>query len=106
VLDGKLISPAEIVRIADLEPREVLLAKLAGAMKASMSGAVATFAALPAQMARLLAALEEKRTAQQPAADAQAAASEPAQATQSDEPAQAAQSGEPAQAAQSDDNES
>ena len=73
VLDGKLISPAEIVRIADLEPREVLLAKLAGAMKASMSGAAATFAALPAQMARLLGALEEKRAAQQPAADEAAA---------------------------------
>ena len=73
VLDGKLISPAEIVRIADLEPREVLLAKLAGAMKASMSGAAATFAALPAQMARLLGALEEKRAAEQPAADEAAA---------------------------------
>src|ERR1022692_547769 len=76
MLDGKALSPAEIVRIADLEPREVLLAKLAGAMKASMSGAAATFAALPAQMARLLGALEEKRAAQQPAAEA--AAGEPA----------------------------
>ena len=47
VLDGKALSPAEIVKLADLEPREVLLAKLAGAMKASMAGAAATFAALP-----------------------------------------------------------
>jgi len=69
VLDGKLITPAEIVRIADLEPREVLLAKLAGAMKASMAGAAATFAALPVQMARLLAALEEKRAASGPEAE-------------------------------------
>ena len=61
VLDGKALTPDEIVRLADLESREVLLAKLAGAMKASMSGAAATFAALPTQMARLLAALEEKR---------------------------------------------
>ena len=61
VLDGKALTPDEIVRIADLESREVLLAKLAGAMKASMSGAAATFAALPTQMARLLAALEEKQ---------------------------------------------
>jgi len=61
VLDGKALTPAEIVRLADLEPREVLLAKLAGAMKASTAGAAATFAALPAQMARLLAALERKR---------------------------------------------
>jgi large subunit ribosomal protein L10 len=74
VLDGKMITPAEITRIADLEPREVLLAKLAGAMKASMAGAAATFAALPTQMARLLAALEEKRAAENPAAAAEAAA--------------------------------
>jgi large subunit ribosomal protein L10 len=61
VLDGKALTPDEIVRLADLESREVLLAKLAGAMKASMSGAAATFAALPTQMARLLAALQEKQ---------------------------------------------
>jgi large subunit ribosomal protein L10 len=61
VLDGKALKPAEIVRLADLEPREVLLAKLAGAMKASLAGAAATFNALPAQMARLLAALEQKK---------------------------------------------
>jgi large subunit ribosomal protein L10 len=64
VLDGKALKPAEIVKLADLEPREVLLAKLAGAMKASMAGAAATFAALPSQMARLLAALEQKRSAE------------------------------------------
>ena len=61
VLDGKVMTPDEIVKLADLESREVLLAKLAGAMKASASGAAATFAALPAQMARLLAALQEKQ---------------------------------------------
>ncbi len=61
VLDGKPLTPPEIVRLADLESREVLLAKLAGAMKASLAGAAGTFAALPQQMARLLAALEQKR---------------------------------------------
>ena len=70
VLDGKILTPAEITRLADLEPRDVLLAKLAGAMKASMAGAAATFAALPVQMARLLAALEEKKAAEARAADA------------------------------------
>ncbi len=63
VLDGKVMTPAEIDRLADLESREVLLAKLAGAMKASLANAAATFAALPTQMARLLAALEEKKSA-------------------------------------------
>jgi large subunit ribosomal protein L10 len=65
VIDGKSMSPAEIERLADLESRDVLLAMLAGAMKASMSNAAATFAALPTQMARLAAALEAKRTSEE-----------------------------------------
>jgi len=75
VLDGKAISPAEIIKLADLEPREVLLAKLAGAMKASLAGAAATFNALPAQMAQLAEALRVKREAAEggsPAADSAA----------------------------------
>ena len=72
VLDGKAITPAEINKLADLESREVLLAKLAGAMKASMSGATAVFAALPAQMAQLAEALRAKRAAEA-AADGSAA---------------------------------
>ncbi len=70
VLDGKALSPAEIVKLADLEPREVLLAKLAGAMKASLANAAGTFAALPVQMAQLLGALEQKLAAESPAAPA------------------------------------
>ena len=61
VLDGQAISPSEIIKLADLEPREVLLAKLAGAMKASLAGAAATFNALPVQMAQLAEALRAKR---------------------------------------------
>ncbi len=60
VLDGKAISPADIERLADLEPREVLLAKLAGDMKASMAKAAAVFNALPVQMAQLAEALRAK----------------------------------------------
>jgi len=63
VLDGKAMSPSEITKLADLEPREVLLAKLAGAMKASMSNAAATFNALPTQMALLADALRAKAEA-------------------------------------------
>ncbi len=80
VLDGKVLTPAEVTKLADLESREVLLAKLAGAMKASLANAAGTFAALPAQMARLLAALEEKRAAAAPAPATPAAAT-PAAAT-------------------------
>ena len=60
VLDGKPITPQEVSKLADLEPREVLLAKLAGAMKASMANAAATFNALPTQMALLADALRAK----------------------------------------------
>jgi large subunit ribosomal protein L10 len=68
VVDGKSMTPAEIERLADLESREVLLAMLAGAMKASMANAAATFVALPSQMARLTAALQAKREAEPAAA--------------------------------------
>ncbi len=72
VLDGKALTAAEVGKLADLEPREVLLAKLAGAMKASMANAAATFNALPTQMALLADALRAKLEAGAPAADAPA----------------------------------
>ena len=61
VVDGKSMTPSEITKLADLESREVLLAKLAGALKAKQSQAAATFAALPTNMARLAEALRAKR---------------------------------------------
>ena len=61
VFEGRSLSAAEVTKLADLESREVLLAKLAGAMKASMSKAAATFQAPLSQMARLAAALQDKR---------------------------------------------
>jgi large subunit ribosomal protein L10 len=63
VIDGQPMSPSEIARLAELESREVLLAMLAGAMKASMENAAATLAALPVQMARLAGALQAQRDA-------------------------------------------
>jgi large subunit ribosomal protein L10 len=69
-MDGRALTVAEVERIADLESREVLLAKLAGAMKANLSKAAALFNAPASQMARLAAALQEKRAAEEPAAPA------------------------------------
>jgi large subunit ribosomal protein L10 len=46
VFEGKAISTAEIMKLADLESREVLLSKLAGAMKGTMAKAARTFDAL------------------------------------------------------------
>jgi large subunit ribosomal protein L10 len=77
VLDGKAISPAEIDRLAELEPREVLLAKLAGGMKASMAKAAAVMNALPVQMAQLAEALRAKQEAAGGAAEAGPAAEAP-----------------------------
>lgn len=66
-MDGHPLTVAEVERIADLESREVLLAKLAGAMKANLSKAAALFNAPVSQMARLAAALQEKKAAEAPA---------------------------------------
>jgi len=46
IFEGKSVTTAEIMKLADLESREVLLAKLAGAMKASMAKAARAFDAL------------------------------------------------------------
>ncbi len=61
VFEGKAISADEVNKLADLESREVLLAKLAGAMKGNLTKAAATFQAPLAQVARLAAALQDKR---------------------------------------------
>ena len=46
VFEGKSVTTAEIMKLADLESREVLLSKLAGAMKGTMAKAARTFDAL------------------------------------------------------------
>lgn len=61
VLDGRPLSPSEITRLADVEPREVLLARLAGAMTASLSQAAALFQAPLSQAARTIEALRQQR---------------------------------------------
>ena len=61
-MDGRALTVAEVEAIADLESREVLLAKLAGAMKGNMAKAAGLFAAPASQMARLAAALQDKKS--------------------------------------------
>lgn len=72
VLDGKALTPEEITKLADLESREVLLAKLAGAMKGSLNKAAYLFAAPLAQTARVVDALRQKVEAEGPATSAAA----------------------------------
>ncbi len=50
IFDGKAVTTAEIMQLANLESREVLLAKIAGAMKASISKAARAFDALRIKM--------------------------------------------------------
>jgi large subunit ribosomal protein L10 len=71
VFEGRAITAAEVNKIADLESREVLLAKLAGAMKANLSKAAALFQAPLSKTVRLAAALQEKREKSEGGAPAQ-----------------------------------
>ncbi|MEO6702261.1 MAG: 50S ribosomal protein L10 [Jatrophihabitantaceae bacterium] len=60
VLDGKALTAAEVNKIADLESREVLLAKVAGVLKALPTRAAGLFQAPLSQVARLAQALADK----------------------------------------------
>jgi large subunit ribosomal protein L10 len=59
-LDGRAIDAKEVAKLADLESREVLLGRMAGAMLASLQNAVSLLNAPLAQAARLVGALEAK----------------------------------------------
>jgi large subunit ribosomal protein L10 len=95
--EGKALDASEITRLADLESREVLLAKLAGAMLASLSQAVYLLNAPLAQAARVAAALRDKAE-QDPSVLAGGAGTPAAGETSATEPddAPAADEGTPA----------
>lgn len=60
-MDGNALSADQVKAIAELDNRETTLAKLAGAMKGNLAKAAAVFNAPATKMARLGAALEEKK---------------------------------------------
>ena len=72
IYEGKNVTAAEIFKLADLESREVLLAKLAGAMKATMANAIRTIDALRIQReaAEGPIAVEVEAVEEAPAAEA------------------------------------
>jgi large subunit ribosomal protein L10 len=76
VVEGRTVDAREVTRLADVESREVLLAKLAGAMKGNLTKAAGLFQAPLSQVARLAAALQEKKAAEAPASEAPAASDE------------------------------
>ena len=61
--DGSLLSPGDLAALADLPPREVLLARLAGALAAPMQQMAGLLQALPRNMAYGISALIEQRQA-------------------------------------------
>ncbi|HEX2129148.1 MAG TPA: 50S ribosomal protein L10, partial [Solirubrobacterales bacterium] len=70
-MDGRPLTVDEVDKIADLDSREVLLAKLAGAMKGNLAKAAGLFNAPASQVARLAAALQEKKASAEQAAPAE-----------------------------------
>jgi large subunit ribosomal protein L10 len=68
VLDGKAMTADEITKLADLESREVLLAKTAGVLKATLFQAAYLFTAPAAQAVRTVEALREKQASAETAA--------------------------------------
>jgi large subunit ribosomal protein L10 len=74
IFEGKSVTVAEIMKLADLESREVLLSKLAGAMKGTMAKAARTFDAL---RIKLEAGAPAAPAAEAPVAEAAPAAEAP-----------------------------
>lgn len=62
-MDGNALSAEQVNAIAELDNRETTLAKLAGAMKGNLAKAAGLFNAPASQVARLAAALQEKKEA-------------------------------------------
>jgi len=69
-MDGMVLDADTVKKLADLESREALLAKMAGAMKANLSKTVYLLAAPLNQAARVMGALQDQRTTSAPEAEA------------------------------------
>lgn len=63
-MEGRALSATEVEQLADLDSREVLLGKLAGAMKGNLTKAAQLFSAPASQVARLAQALQDKRASE------------------------------------------
>lgn len=64
VLDGRILSADDVIKLAELESRDVLLAKTAGALKASLFQAAYVFTAPASKAVRTIEALREKQAAE------------------------------------------
>jgi large subunit ribosomal protein L10 len=75
LMDGRALSEAEVTQIAELDSREVLLSRLAGAMKGNLVKAATLFQASATRTALLFAALRDKKEAEEGGAPIEAAVS-------------------------------
>ena len=76
LLGREFLTPERIAELEEIEPREVLLAKIAGAFEAPMAKMAGLLAAMPRNTATAMQQLLEKKEAEQPAAGAQASSDE------------------------------
>lgn len=61
VLSGSILSPEEVSRLAEIEPREILLARIAGAAKAPLAQAAGLFASFNRNAASMFQQLLDKK---------------------------------------------
>jgi large subunit ribosomal protein L10 len=111
VVGTGMLSAAEINVLADLPPRDTLLAQFAGALSAPMQQLAGLIEALPRNLAYGLSALLDQRRAggesgaeESAAPAAEAADTAPAEAAATAEPTEAADAAEPAASAQVTDS--
>jgi len=110
MLGTELLTPERVAELAELEPREVLLAKVAGGFKAPMAAMAGLMAALPRNLASMIKQLADKAPAAEPepaveepvaeAAPAAEADGEPEATTDEDTAAEAATDADEAPAAE------
>jgi len=83
LMDGRVLPPEQVSKLAEIEPREVLLARIAGAAKAPMSKVAGMLGSFTRDAASMMSQLLEKKEAEAPAAAVEDA---PAEEVVADEP--------------------
>jgi len=84
LLGGEYLTPERISYLADIEPRDVLLAKAAGVMKAPMTKLAGLVAAMPRNLASMMLQLIDKKQEAGDTSGAEAAVDEPAAAVEAE----------------------
>ncbi len=98
LMAGEVLTPEKVSQLAEIEPREVLLAKLAGGFQAPMSRFAGLMAALLRGSATVFQHLLEKKEADQPAPDEPELVDEPESGAAADAPEGASNVTTPAEA--------